>query len=167
MIQRNAKGKLSVYWICPPWIWAVTSYTIKQYSKYIDTVEPMARKMKRIFFLARSFSNIKTDNGTHTGHTSCANIRKRYTGKWRHDTWSAPDNPTHNIPSAACWTANNNGIRANGTCAGVSAFLRVTTPTAANTALAPKLAPAEKHIVLRYNGQTRFYVLRRSLPRRQ
>src|SRR3990170_1764352 len=106
----------------------------------------MTSKKESIFFLILSFSNCKMDNGTHTGQTSWAKIRKMYTGKWRQDSRPVPDKPIHSIPSAACCIANNKGIMAKGTCAGVLSFLRVTTPRVAKTALAPKLAPAEKHI---------------------
>lgn len=52
----------------------------------------------------------------------------------------------HNSPSVNCCIENSNGIVPKSFCGFVLAFERETTPITPKTALAPKLAVAEKHI---------------------
>lgn len=53
---------------------------------------------------------------------------------------------THNKPSVNCCIENNKGIVPKNFCGFVLAFATVITPNVPSTALAPKLAVAEKHI---------------------
>jgi hypothetical protein len=59
---------------------------------------------------------------------------------------SASFKESHNKPSVNCCTANSNGIDPNNRCGFVLALDTAVIPMMPNTALAPKLAVAEKHI---------------------
>jgi hypothetical protein len=70
---------------------------------------------------------------------------------------SAFFNDNQSSPSESCCTAKSNGMAANIRCGFVLAFATEIIPTVPNTALAPKLAVAEKHIFLRLGFEDRLF----------
>jgi hypothetical protein len=90
---------------------------------------------------------IVTENGTHAGHSTWAKIRKIWVAGLCHALYCGSVSDIHRKPSHACCAANNNGIAANGCCDRSGTVLIDTIPTVVRTALAVKLALAEKHMV--------------------
>jgi hypothetical protein len=84
--------------------------------------------------------------GTHRGQTICAKIRNIYVESFSIEAKSGLDNDNHTNPSVNCWMAKIRGILAKGICDEHCDFFIVATPIIERMALAPKLAPAEKHI---------------------
>ena len=111
------------------------------------TNAPIHAKTFVSLFLFSSVSNLCIVKGIQNGHTAMANTRNVYVRNGNQFDISAFLKDIHNSPSVNCCIENSNGIVPKSFCGFVLAFATAITPNVPSTALAPKLAVAEKHIV--------------------